>query len=41
MTPNERPGLGLTFDRAAAAAHPFIKTALPRLHRADGGFTNW
>ena len=41
MLPNELPGLGLTFDRAAAAAHPFVKSALPRLHRADGSFTNW
>lgn len=41
MSSNELPGLGLTFDRAAAAAHPFVKAALPRLHRADGSFTNW
>ncbi len=35
------PGLGVTFDREAAKAHPFRMTELPHLHRADGGFTNW
>jgi len=35
------PGLGIDFDRQAAAAHPFRMTELPHLHRADGSFTNW
>jgi len=41
MVPNDLPGLGLVFDREAALQHPFSMTALPRLHRADGTFTNW
>lgn len=36
-----RPGLGIEFDRAAAAAHPFRLTEPPHLRRADGSFTNW
>lgn len=35
------PGLGVTFDREAAQAHPFQMTELPHLRREDGGFTNW
>ena len=35
------PGLGLAFDREAAAAHPFRMAELPHLHREDGSFTNW
>ena len=35
------PGLGIEFDRKAAAAYPFQMTELPHLHREDGGFTNW
>ena len=35
------PGLGITFDREAAAAHPFQMTELPHLRRGDGSFTNW
>ena len=35
------PGLGVEFDREAAAAHPFQMTGLPHLHREDGSFTNW
>jgi len=41
MAPNEEPGLGLVFDREAARRHPFVKAALPQVHRADGSFTNW
>lgn len=35
------PGLGIEFDRQAAAAHPFQMAELPHLRREDGGFTNW
>jgi galactonate dehydratase len=35
------PGLGIEFDRKAAAAHPFQMAELPHLHREDGSFTNW
>ena len=41
ILPPTRPGLGIDFDRAAAAARPFQMTELPRLHREDGSFTNW
>ena len=40
LAPNA-PGLGITFDREAAAAHPFQMTELPHLRRGDGSFTNW
>ena len=35
------PGLGIEFDRKAAAAQPFQMAELPHLHREDGSFTNW
>ncbi len=35
------PGLGVTFDRAAAAAHPFEMAEFMHLHRQDGSFANW
>ena len=38
---NDRPGLGLTFDREAAAASPARMGDPPRLRRLDGSFTNW
>jgi galactonate dehydratase len=41
LLPPEGPGLGIEFDREAAKKHPFRQTELPRLHRADGSFTNW
>ncbi|MBM3189209.1 MAG: mandelate racemase/muconate lactonizing enzyme family protein [Chloroflexi bacterium] len=41
ILPPQGPGLGLEFDREAAAAHPFQMAELPHLHRLDGSFTNW
>lgn len=41
MLPPTRPGLGVAFDPAAARAHPFRMTELPRLRRGDGSLTNW
>jgi L-alanine-DL-glutamate epimerase-like enolase superfamily enzyme len=41
ILPPEGPGLGISFDRQAAAQHPFRMTELPHLHREDGSFTNW
>jgi galactonate dehydratase len=35
------PGLGVSFDEAAAAAHPFVNWEAPRLRRRDGAHTNW
>ncbi|HEX4215594.1 MAG TPA: mandelate racemase/muconate lactonizing enzyme family protein [Candidatus Dormibacteraeota bacterium] len=35
------PGLGVTFDEEAAAAHPFEYWEPPQLHRDDGAHTNW
>ena len=38
----ERPGLGVEFDEAAAAAHPYRDTGQARLfRRLDGSLTNW
>ncbi len=41
ILPPSGPGLGITFDRKAAQAHPFRMTELPHLRREDGSFTNW
>jgi L-alanine-DL-glutamate epimerase-like enolase superfamily enzyme len=41
ILPPSGPGLGITFDRKAAQAHPFRMAELPHLRREDGGFTNW
>jgi len=41
LLPPTRPGLGIEFDRKAAAAHPFRIAELPHLRRDDGAFTNW
>jgi len=41
ILPPTAPGLGIGFDRKAAAAHPFQMAGLPHLHREDGSFTNW
>ena len=35
------PGLGIEFDREAAAAYPFQMNELPHLRREDGSVTNW
>jgi galactonate dehydratase len=35
------PGLGVTFDPAAAKDHPFEYWSPPRLFRDDGSYTNW
>jgi L-alanine-DL-glutamate epimerase-like enolase superfamily enzyme len=41
LLPPTAPGLGVEFDREAAARHPFQLTELPQLRRVDGSFTNW
>lgn len=41
LLPPDGAGLGLDFDRAAAAEHPPRWTDVPRLTRRDGSFTNW
>ena len=41
ILPPKGPGLGIEFDRKAAAARPFQLTELLHLHRKDGSFTNW
>lgn len=41
LFPNERPGLGIEFDRAALEKEEFTPADLPRLRREDGSFTNW
>ncbi len=41
LLPPTRPGLGITFDREAARAHPMREVGGFLLHRADGSLTNW
>jgi galactonate dehydratase len=41
MLPTDLPGLGIEFDREAAARQPSQKRELPQLRRRDGSFTNW
>jgi L-alanine-DL-glutamate epimerase-like enolase superfamily enzyme len=41
LLPHDGPGLGIEFDREAAARHPPRWTEPPHLTRADGSFTNW
>jgi len=42
LLPPDRPGLGIEFDREAAAAHPLGDGGEFRyLSRADGSYTNW
>lgn len=41
LLPPTGPGLGLTFDREAAAASPAQQGEPPHLRRVDGSFTNW
>ena len=40
LLPPDRPGLGVTFDREAARAHPMREVPRMTLHRADGSLTN-
>ena len=35
------PGLGVEFDEAAAADHPFEFWEAPHWRRRDGSYTNW
>jgi galactonate dehydratase len=37
----DKPGLGIEFNEEACAKYPFKWQHGPRLHRADGSFTNW
>jgi L-alanine-DL-glutamate epimerase-like enolase superfamily enzyme len=41
MLPTDTPGLGIEFDESAVSKYPVIEGDCPRLHRADGTFTNW
>jgi L-alanine-DL-glutamate epimerase-like enolase superfamily enzyme len=41
LLPLDRPGLGVEFDREAAAKHPFQMAELSHLRRLDGSLTNW
>ena len=41
LLPPTLAGLGVEWDRTAAAAHPFRLIEPPHLQRADGSFTNW
>ena len=41
LTPPDVPGLGVSFDPAAAAAHAFQTWEAPRLRRNDGSVTDW
>jgi L-alanine-DL-glutamate epimerase-like enolase superfamily enzyme len=41
LLPPELPGLGVEFDRDAAAKRPFQLRELPQLRRLDGSVTNW
>jgi galactonate dehydratase len=41
LLPSERPGLGIELNRDAARESRPGRHELPRLRRADGGFTNW
>lgn len=41
ILPPVAPGLGLEFNRSAAAARPFRMQELPHFRRADGSLTNW
>ena len=35
------PGLGVTFNEAAAADHAFAYWDAPKWYRRDGSYTNW
>ncbi len=41
LLPPTVPGLGIEFDRDAAAKHPYRPFDRPQLRRLDGSFTNW
>lgn len=41
LTPPTGPGLGVTFNRRAAEAHPAAFSEPPHFHREDGGYTNY
>ena len=41
LLPPTKPGLGIEFDREAAAKHPYQPFERPQLRRLDGSFTNW
>jgi galactonate dehydratase len=41
LLPPTEPGLGITFDESAISKYPVMPGDCPRLHRADGSFTNW
>ncbi len=41
LLPPTEPGLGITFDASAIPKYPVMPGDCPRLHRADGSFTNW
>lgn len=37
----DQPGLGIVLDESALSKYPVMPGDCPRLHRADGSFTNW
>jgi L-alanine-DL-glutamate epimerase-like enolase superfamily enzyme len=41
ILPPKGPGLGIEFNREAAAGHALKISELTHLHREDGSFTNW
>lgn len=41
LLPSTRPGLGIMFDRQAAAKSPYQPILPPRVQRRDGSFANW
>ena len=40
-TPNDSPGLGVTFNEEAAGDYPFKYYECPHWRRGDGAYTNW
>jgi galactonate dehydratase len=41
VTPNTKPGLGVTIDEEAVRKHPFEQEVLQRVFYADGGVGDW
>lgn len=39
--PPDAPGLGVEFDEAAAAKHPFVQRQMPRWRKPDGSVQDW
>ena len=41
LHPSDEPGLGVTFDEAAAAQYPYQPAYLPIARKRDGTLTDW